>query len=116
MHPVPPASGCPNDYQHPEIANERYYVFFDVSRRWVRCSREVSEFLGYQMDELIGHTADKLIPPGVNYNREVWERFLSDGWIKRFMPLTKKSGHIVGVWVEYRRLQDGCMLAIMRPS
>ena len=115
MSAARPGLSCPCGYQHKEIANERLFVFFDAARRWLHCSQDVPDFLGYSKDELLGQTADKLLAPGSTYKETVWEQFLSEGRVTRLIPLTKKSGQVVGVWIDYIKLEDGCMVAILRP-
>jgi PAS domain S-box-containing protein len=105
---------CPHNNEHTEIANEAFWVFFDGNRRWLKCSQEVADFFGYTRSELEGTTADKLFPKDFVYNVDGWEQFLAEGQITRFIPLTKKSGKIVGVWIEYKKLNDGCMVAILK--
>jgi len=109
-----PSKRCPQGNEHEEIARARYWVFFDDQRRWIRCSQELADFFGYEPDELVGGTADKLLPKDFVYNIDGWEQFLAEGQITRFIPLTKKSGSIIGVWIDYKRLNDGCMVAVLK--
>jgi len=109
-----PVAKCRRHYQHQEIVGHPFYVFFDHQRRWLKYSEELAEFLGYGVTELVGQTADILLPKGFVYNIDGWEQFLSQGQITRFIPLTKKSGTIVGVWIEYLKLDDGCMVALLK--
>lgn len=115
MFAAQPVLSCPCNYQHKEVVNERLFVFFDTNRIWLHCSQDVPEFLGYSVNELIGETADRLLAPGSTYNETVWEQFLAEGLVTRLIPLTKKSGEVVGVWIDYIKLADGCMVAILKP-
>jgi len=109
-----PSKRCPRNNEHNEVAHDLFWVFFDHERRWIKCSQELAEFFGYERTELEGKTANQLFPKDFVYNMDGWEQFLAEGQIARFMPLTKKSGKVVGVWIDYKKLNDGCMVAILK--
>lgn len=114
MSPVSAAVCCPTNYVHDEVAGEPFFVFFDSDRKWLKCSEAFAAFLGYEVQELVGGTAQRLFPEGFEYNDSVWRQFLSEGQITRFMPLKKKSGQRCGVWATYTKLSDGCMVVVVK--
>lgn len=82
---------------------------------WLWCSPGLAELLGYKPEQLLGNTADKLLPTGFEYNQQIGEQFLAQGVIRRFMPRETKGGKKFGAWINYQLLRDGWMVAIIEP-
>ncbi|MCU1307146.1 MAG: hypothetical protein JWN45_1841, partial [Acidobacteriaceae bacterium] len=76
-----PASSpkCALDYKHPESDGQKYFVFFSADRHWLHPSPGLCELLGYNASELIGITGDKLFPPGLEWNQQLYLDFVSRG-------------------------------------
>jgi hypothetical protein len=106
---------CALDYKHSEADGQKCFVFFGADRRWVHPSSGLCELLGYSAPELIGITADKLFPPGVEWNQQLYLDFVSRGYLQTFVVLQTKSGPIVGLKTKSQKLKDGCLLAIFTP-
>ncbi|MCU1308479.1 MAG: hypothetical protein JWN45_3174, partial [Acidobacteriaceae bacterium] len=73
------------------------------------------ELLGYNASELIGITGDKLFPPGLEWNQQLYLDFVSRGYLQTFVLLQAKSGVINGFKAKSQKLKDGCMLAVFTP-
>jgi hypothetical protein len=114
---IAPASSpkCALDYKHPEVEGQKYAVFFSADRRWLHPTPGLCELLGYSASELVGITGDKLFPPGVEWNQQLYLDFVSRGYLQTFVLLQSKSGEIVGLKTKSQKLKDGCMLAVFTP-
>ena len=112
-----PASSpkCALGYKHPEADGQKYFVFFADDRRWLHPSLGLCELLGFSASELTGITSDKLFPPGVEWNQQLYLDFVSRGYLQTFVLLQAKSGVLVGLKTKSQKLKDGCMLATFTP-
>jgi hypothetical protein len=106
---------CALDYKHPESEGQKYALYIDDDRRWVHPSPDLCTLLEYSASELIGITSEKLFPPGVQWNEQLYKDFLAKGRLRTFILLQTKSGTIVGLLADSRRLRDGCILAVFTP-
>jgi len=114
--PAPaPSSQCALDYKHPEVDGQEYFLFVDRNRRWLRPSPELCALLEYDVSELIGITSEKLFPPGVLWNEQLYKDFLARGRLRTFILLQTKSGGVVGLHADSRKLRDGCILSVFTP-
>ena len=71
--------------------------------------------MGFKVSELTGATVDKVLPEGITHNPQLWADFLRTGYWKGLMAMKTKSGKIIGIRFENRKLSDGCMLSVIKP-
>jgi hypothetical protein len=81
----------------------------------LRPSAKFCELMEYKVSELTGEKVEKVLPEGITHNPHLWADFLRTGYWKGLMAMKTKSGRIVGIQFENRKLPDGCMLSIIKP-
>ena len=108
-------SRCPHQFAHSEVVNQPYFVFFDARGRWLHVGPKVAELLGYPEEELVGSTAERFMPPGLDYFPRMLLQFLDDGYQDSVFALRRRDGRNVGVRAEAWALPDGCNVAVWNP-
>jgi len=97
-------------HSHPELEN-RCVVFADSSRRYVDCTDEVCELLGYRRMDLMEMRIDD-----ISYRPEtvspLFEEFRKQGAQKGEYVLRHKLGTPVRIRYHALAFPDGCMAAI----
>jgi len=100
-------------HSHPELEN-RCVVFADSSRRYVDCTDEVCELLGYRRMDLMEMRIDD-----ISYRPEtvspLFEEFRKQGAQKGEYVLRHKLGTPVRIRYHALAFPDGCMAAIWEP-
>src|SRR5437879_9304164 len=107
MSPSASHPRCPLDFHHPEAEGKKYALFADDELRWVNITPGLCELLEYSPAELIGITAEQLLPPGVSRNEQLERDLIATGHLSRLVLLQAKSGNVVGLLADSHRLSDG---------
>ena len=101
------------NHSHPELENH-YVVFADSSRRYLDCTDEVCELLGYRRMDLMGMAIDD-----ISYRPEkvspLFEKFREQGEQQGEYVLRHKQGTPVRIRYHALAFPDGCMAAIWEP-
>lgn len=110
-----PQSRCPSNYNHVQIRDKKYWVFFDTQGVWLHVSAGMSDLLGYPREEMIGSTVEKLRPPDASRSAVMLEKFIREGYVETMYIVRHRAGHLIHFRVTCTKLPDGCLLAIWHP-
>ena len=100
---------------HSELQSEKYVVFVDAARRYVDCSDEVCNLVGYTRTEILSKNIDDL-----TYNRScvppLFEKYLEEGLQNGEYILKHKDGRPIVIHYSAWVFADGCNAAAWKPA
>ncbi len=105
----------PFGHKHAEVQSQKYVVFVDTQRRFVDCSDEVCELLGYRKDEVLAKTVDDLSYMVADVPA-VFDRFVRSGSLDGQYLLRHRSGRPVLIRYSAYAFADGCLAAVWEPA
>ena len=105
----------PFGHKHAEVQSQKYVVFADTDRRFIDCSDEVCELLGYRKDEIVAKTIDDLSYV-VSDVPAVFDRFVRSGSLDGQYLLRHRSGRPVLIRYSAYAFADGCLAAVWEPA
>jgi PAS domain S-box-containing protein len=101
------------NHEHPELADAKYVVFVDASRRYVDCSAAVCDLLGYTPEEILQKTIDDISYEGKV--RELFARYLENREQSGEYILQRKDRTPVPIHYQAFVFDDGCKAAVWEP-
>ena len=101
-------------HKHAELADATYVVFVDSQRRYIDCTPQVSELLGYTREEML-HTKIDDISYDVAKVPELFQRYVKAGQQQGEYLLQRKDRTPLLIWYRSFLFPDGCYAAIWDP-
>lgn len=99
---------------HPELANAPYIVFVDSTRRYVDCSDNVCQLLGYSRAELLTKRIED-ISYDLNSVPRLFAEFIESGMQTGDFVLQGKDGNPIPIKYSSFVFSDGCKAAMWQP-
>jgi PAS domain-containing protein len=101
-------------HEHQELANAKYVVFADASRRYLDCSDGVSALLGYTRPEILKMTIED-VSFNVDNVPHLFAQYLQRGKMDGEFVLRDKDGMPVPILYQAFVFADGCIAAVWDP-
>lgn len=103
------------EHFHPELQTEKYVVFVNDARRYVDCTDDVCDLLGYTRAEILSMGIDSLSYNN-SYVQALFEKYTREGVQSGEYILRHKSGAPILIHYVAWVFSDGCNAAAWKPA